>query len=666
MANKVQTQIENLRAEIRELDFRYYVLDSPLVSDAEYDRLFSQLLKLEAAHPELVDPASPSQKIGGEPLQAFKKHRHPEPMLGLANVYSPSEMQATFARWQEGIGQDFTVVAEPKFDGLAMELHYEGGILRTAATRGDGETGEDVTENVRTIRSVPLKLRGQASVIPDVLYVRGEVILMKDDFQKINAERARNGEPLFANPRNAAAGSIRQLDPKIAARRRLDLFCHGVSSTQRLGIDSQRDLLEQLTEWGLPTSPLHEIVDSLEQIELYYRSLESRRQSLAYEIDGIVLKINQFKHQRELGTIARSPRWAVAFKFKAMEAHTRLLSVTFQVGRTGAITPVAELEPVEIGGVFVKRAALHNEDQIRQLDLRVGDTVVVKRAGDVIPDIESVITQKRKGTEVPIVFPKKCPACNGPIFREEDEAAHRCQNAVCPARLAEGLSHFASKRAMNIEGLGDKWIAALMEAGIVSRFSDLYLLKASDLLKLERQGERSSEKLICAIDKSREGTLDRLIFALGIRLVGERTAELLASHLGSLDKLIQAGVEDLMRVDEVGPTVAQSIVHFLSDEKNRREIKLLQKEIRLAKSVQAAGGRQLEGLVFVVTGTLPTLSRPDCEALIRSHGGKVSAAVSKKTSYLVVGTDAGSKLEKARELGTQEISETKLRKLMGG
>lgn len=653
---------KSLRSEIEEHAYRYHVLDKPTISDAEYDRLFNSLLELEEKYPELRTSTSPTLKVGGPPLEKFTKHKHRLPMLGLQNVYNTEEVQEFFDRWKETVGEKFTVVGEPKFDGLAIELVYEDGELIVAATRGDGETGENVTENVKTIRSVPLKLRG---AYPALLEVRGEIILLKSDFKKINEERANEGEPLFANPRNAAAGSIRQLDPRIAARRRLDLFCHSVATLEGTKITSQLEILEACRSWGLRTNPIVEELKSVEEIEGFFKKLEKERDALPYEIDGIVLKLNKFAHQNELGLVARSPRWACAYKFKAQEGNTKLLDVLFQVGRTGAITPVAVLEPIWVGGVEVKRASLHNEDQIRLLDARIGDTVVVKRAGDVIPDVVSVVSTTRTGKEKKIVFPKKCPSCNGPIFKTEEEAAHRCVNMACPARITETLKHFASKRAMNIEGLGEKWIEEFYRHGLLKHFSSIYELTVKDLRTIERQGERSSEKLIEAIDKSKDCTLDRFIFSLGIRFVGERTGELLALHFGTLEKFLEASKEDLLNVEEVGEKVAASIKEFLDDKKNVEEIKSLLKHGVKPKAIKAnAESSVLAGKTFVITGTLPSLSREEAADLIRRHGGKVTGSVSKATDYLVVGADAGSKLQKATQLKVPLLDEASLKKLV--
>ncbi|NBX91791.1 MAG: NAD-dependent DNA ligase LigA [Proteobacteria bacterium] len=663
--SSTKQRIEGLQKEIEEHDYRYYVLDKPIISDEKYDKLFKELQQLEESNPQWASPHSPTQKVGGKPLDKFKKVKHSRPMLSLQNVYTSEEFTQVFSRWRDTLGASFAVVGEPKFDGLAVELVYENGFLAVASTRGDGETGEDVTENVKTIKSVPLRLREN---FPKLLEVRGEIILMKEDFEALNKQRAKSGEPLFANPRNAAAGSIRQLDPKIAAQRKLDLFCHGIGSMTGVTATSHWELLKLFNVWGLRTHTLYQSLTSLSAIESFYKKVESQRDSLPYEIDGIVLKINSFKDQEELGFVARSPRWAIAYKFKAQEGITELHDVVFQVGRTGVITPVAVLKPVWVGGVEVKRAGLHNEDQVRELGLKIGDTVVVKRAGDVIPDVVSVIEDKRTGKEKKIVFPKHCPACHSHIVRNEGEAAHRCTNMACPARLAEGLKHFCSKRAMNIEGLGDKWIDLLQENKLITHFSSLYDLDKETVMTLERQGDKSAQKLIDAIARSKETTLDRFLFALGIPLVGERTAELLATHFGSLSAFMKASDEELTHVEEVGPTVSLRIRQFLSEPKNRDEIdRLIKKGVQPHwESHNQTGLGLLAGKTFVITGTLPSLSRDEAALLIRQNGGKVTNSVSKQTDFLVVGDDAGSKLQKAQALGVAQLDEAGLKKLISG
>jgi len=662
MASKsVGSEIEKLREQIRDHNYKYYVLDSPTLSDQKYDVLFNQLLKLEQAHPELTDPYSPTQKVGGEVLDKFTKYKHRHPMLGLQNVYNEEELSDFYDRWEKGTGGEVSVTAEPKFDGLAIELIYEKGRLEIAATRGDGVTGEEVTSNVKTIRSVPLKLRGNA---PKLLEVRGEVLLLKKEFKALNEQRIKEGEAPFANPRNAAAGSIRQLDPKIAAKRSLDIFCHGAGAIEGVDIETQWELLAQFKKWGLKVNPLIKQLASVTSIQKYYLDLEKKRDKLPYEIDGIVLKVDSLKAQKRLGTVARSPRWATAYKYKAQEANTKLLDVIFQVGRTGAITPVAVLKAVNVGGVIVKRAGLHNEDQMVSIDLRIGDTVVVKRAGDVIPGVESVITAKRTGKEKKIVFPRKCPSCSGKIVRAPEDAAHRCTNRACPAQIVESLRHFVSKRAMNIEGLGTKWIEQFADSKMVRHFSDIYDLTHDDILKLERQGKKSAENLLSAIQQSKEATLGRFIFGLGIRFVGENTAKLLANHFGSLKKFMAAQKEQLLEVEEVGEKVASSIQEFLSDKKNLKEIELLIKKGVSPKVIKPKGGQKLFGKTFVITGTLPSLSRDEAKEMIQNHGGKVTGSVSKNTDFLLVGEAAGSKLKKAKKLGVDQIEENEFKKMI--
>jgi DNA ligase (NAD+) len=655
-------RVEWLIEELWKHNYQYYVLDSPLISDSEYDRLYRELLQLEERNPSFYSAYSPTQKVGGMPLKKFPKHRHREPMLSLQNIYSEPEIKEVFDRWTSDLGNSFSVLAEPKFDGLAIELVYEKGLLVVASTRGDGETGEDVTSNVKTIRSVPLRLQPGA---PDLLEVRGEIILLRDDFRKLNEERILNGEPVFANPRNAAAGSIRQLDPKIAAKRSLDLFCHGIAGSDSLPVKTQKGLLQYLRSLGLRTNQFTRLVQSEKDLLAYYREVEKARATLPYEIDGIVLKVDAFNFQSQLGFTARAPRWAYAYKFPAEEAKTRLNEVLFQVGRTGAITPVAVLDPVEVGGVVVSRATLHNEDQIRTLDLRLHDTVIIKRAGDVIPEVQRVVLEERPKNAQAIQFPKECPSCGSEIVRAEGEAAHRCVRFNCPAQLSERLKHFVSKRAMNIEGLGEKWTLLFLESGLVKHFSDIYELKLNDLLKLERQGEKSAQKLLSAIETSKQTTLARFIYSLGIRFVGERTAELLAIHFRTLDKFLAASDDDFLQVEEVGDVVKTAIREFLGRKQNIKEIeRLLSKGVVPAALTEDSGAdKSLSGATFVITGTLPSLSREEAEGLIRSLGGKVTQSVSKKTNYLVLGESPGSKFEKAKKLGVAILDEKGLQAL---
>jgi DNA ligase (NAD+) len=664
----VARRIAELRDTLREHDFRYYVLDRPTISDDAYDRLFRELESLEAAYPEFADPLSPTQRVGGAPLTKFAKHKHNVPMLSLQKLHTMEEVAETFERWRKQLGRDVPVVLEPKMDGLAITLLYAEGRLVMAATRGDGTTGEVVTDNAKTIGNLPLILRGEGP--PQTLEVRGEVVLLVEDFAALNAELVQRGEAPFANPRNAAAGSMRQLDPKVARRRKLRFFAHGavLDAALEKRLPTHSATLEMLTAAGFAVSPGWQRVEGLDATLAYFTALEAKRNAMPFEIDGAVVKIDAYREQRELGTVARSPRWAAAYKFRAQEANTKLEAVVFQVGRTGSVTPVAMLAPVSVGGVVVQRAVLHNEAQVKALDIRIGDTVVVKRAGDVIPDIVSVVPELRPRDAKPIVFPQRCPSCQTALVRPEGEAILRCPNVECPARVLESLRHFASKRAMNIEGLGEKWLEVFVANGLVKDYASIYDLEKKDLLKLDRQGERSAEKLLEAIARSKQPPLGRFLFALGIRFVGERTAELLALRFRSVERFLEATDEELRTVDEVGDRVAEAIREFLDDPRNRKAIKrLLERGVRpVAPAAPLAGDNApFAGMTFVVTGTLPTLSREAAESYIRARGGKVTSSVSKNTSYVVVGESPGSKLEKAKALGVPRLSEAELRKLAG-
>lgn len=666
--NDVAKRLEKLRAEIREHDYRYYVLDRPTISDDAYDQLFRELETLEREHPDLADPLSPTQRVGGAPLSKFAKLKHAVPMLSLQKLHATEEVAEAFERWQKHLGGSVAVVAEPKMDGLAVTMHYASGRLAVAATRGDGTTGEIVTENAKTIGNLPLVLRGDDT--PGTFEVRGEVVFLVEDFAALNAELVAKGEAPFANPRNAAAGTMRQLDPRITARRKLRFFAHGavVDAAAEKTLPTHGDTLDMLAAAGFSVSPGWKRLHGLEKTLEYFEKLEAKRNSLPFEIDGAVVKVDSYREQRELGTVARSPRWAAAYKFKAQEANTRLVDVVFQVGRTGAVTPVACLAPVSVGGVVVQRAVLHNEDQVKALDVRIGDTVVVKRAGDVIPDIVSVVCELRPKDAKAIVFPKKCPVCSTALVRPEGEVVARCPNVDCPARVLESLRHFASKRAMNIEGLGEKWLELFVMNGLVKDFASIYDLEKSDLLKIDRQGERSAEKLLDAILRSKRPPFGRFLFALGIRFVGERTAELLALRFRTIERFLEATDEELLTVDEIGERVAQAVREFLDDKRNRKAIaRLLERGVKPEPPATPVSGAAapFAGKTFVVTGTLPTFSREDAENFIRAHGGKVTSSVSKNTSYLVVGESAGSKLEKAKALGVEQLSEAALRKLAG-
>ncbi|HWP34263.1 MAG TPA: NAD-dependent DNA ligase LigA, partial [Thermodesulfobacteriota bacterium] len=622
----LRRRAEALRREIEYHNYRYYVLDDPVISDAEYDRLLRELEELEREHPELADPDSPTRRVGGEPAEKFEPVEHAVPMLSLANAFDAEEVREFDRRVKRflHLPEDEAVeyCAEPKLDGVAVELVYEGGRFVLGSTRGNGFVGENVTRNLRTIRSLPARLREPEPGVPrwpDRLEVRAEVYLRIKDFEALNARRLEQGEPLFANPRNAAAGSLRQLDPKITAARPLDLFCYGVARPRELPVATQCELLALLPKWGLKTNPLAERCVGVEAALDYHRRLAARRAELAYEIDGVVLKVNRFDLQERLGEIARSPRWALAFKFEAKQATTRILDIVAQVGRTGALTPVAIMEPVRLGGVEVSRATLHNQDEIDKKDIRIGDWVIVQRAGDVIPEVVKVVTERRTGQERPYRLPTSCPVCGSDVVREPGEAVARCIGLACPAQLKERIRHFASRRAMDIDGLGDKLVSRLVDSGKVRRPSDLYRLTAADLLEIERMGEKSAANLLRNIEASKTRPLDRFVFALGIRHVGETIARLLVEGLGSLEALLAASADDLQRIKGIGPEVARSVHEFFADRRNREEIeRLLAAGVRPTAPVAAAprGGR-LAGKSVVFTGTLASMTREEAEARVR-------------------------------------------------
>ncbi len=669
-------RIETLRREIERHNHLYHVLDQPSISDQDFDALFTELIQLETEHPTLITTTSPTQRVGGQPIEAFEKRPHRRPMLSLANSYSPEEIAEFDERVQKFLGQkqDLTFFCEPKFDGLALELIYEDGELASALTRGDGSVGEEVLTNVRTIRSVPLRL---PLTLP-LFEVRGEVLMFKKDFLTLNEQQQEQGVVPFANPRNAAAGSIRQLDPRIAAARPLRLYCYAQGMIEGKRFSSQVEFASFLAENGLPTSGIADASESLEQyfqnarkslergvfpplgricvgakeaIE-YYSFIESIRHQLPFDIDGIVAKINSFALQDELGFIARTPRWATAAKFKPEQATTLVREITVQVGRTGALTPVAIMEPVRVGGVTVTNATLHNQDEIDRKDVRIGDTVIVQRAGDVIPEIVQVIQEKRPANSIEFHLPEKCPVCREPVVKIEGEVVLRCTNAVCPAILKESLKHFVSRRAMNIERLGDRMIETLVDAALVKSFSDLYRLRFDDLIQLERQGDKSVANILESIEASRKTTLARFIYSLGIRFVGEQTAKHLARAFGTIEGLAEAELEQLLKVEEIGPKVAESIQRTLSQKTLRSEISQLQ-NLGVVFERPASKGPQstkLEGKKFVITGSLP-LGRDEIKDLIEANGGHVLSAVSKKTDLVLAGGEAGSKLTKAAELG---------------
>jgi DNA ligase (NAD+) len=658
-------KIEKLREQLRQHAHSYYVLDAPEIPDAEYDRLFRELEKLESEHPELVTADSPTQRVGAQPLASFSQVKHRIPMLSLGNVFSDEELFAFDKRIRDRLKNDAVIeyAAEPKLDGLAVSIVYQDGLLAQAATRGDGTTGEDVTHNVKTIQSIPLKLSGKN--YPALLEVRGEVYMPKKGFDALNTKARKLGEKTFANPRNAAAGSLRQLDPRIAARRPLAMYCYAVGFHEGGTLpDTHSAMLQQLGSWGLPVCAESDIVDGVEGCLKYYYDIHNKRDRLPYDIDGVVYKVNSFGLQKELGFVARAPRWAVAHKFPAQEELTTITDVEFQVGRTGALTPVARLEPVSVGGVTVSNATLHNMDEIERKDIRIGDRVVVRRAGDVIPEVVSAVVAERKGAEKRILLPELCPVCQSAIERIEGEAVARCTGGLyCKAQRSEAIKHFASRKAMDIDGLGEKLVEQLVDAGLVDTVADIYSLQLDDLIALERMGEKSAENLLAAIKKSKTPTLARFIYALGIREVGEATAMNLAATYSDIASLAKASLEELQDIQDIGPIVAQHIINFFAQAHNREVIEALASAGIAPQSVTVSTDMKfapLAGKTFVITGTLSSMSRDEAKAFLLQKGAKVTGSVSAKTDYLLAGENAGSKLTKAEKLGVKIISEQDL------
>jgi len=665
---KIEHRIEELRETINHHNYRYYVLDRPEISDAEYDTFMRELKRLETERPELIALDSPTQRVGAPPVEVFGVLEHPEPLLSLANAFSYEDLAAWHKRATNLLGKrDFDFVCEPKIDGLAVALTYVDGLLVTGATRGDGYRGENITQNLKTIRSIPLSIPKE---VPHRFEVRGEVYLPRAGFRKLNEERAKKGLPLFANPRNAAAGSVRQLDSSITARRPLDIFIYGLGPTEGKAVpDTHWKIMLWLKSLGLKVNPDIALYHTIGEAEECYQNWVERRESWPYEADGMVVKVNSIALQQELGNMAHEPRWAIAYKFPAVQGTTRLLDVGINVGRTGSLNPYAILEPIRVGGVVISRAALHNEEDIHRKDIRIGDVVVVQRAGEVIPEIVSPVKSRRTGEEKIFYMPDRCPVCDAEVIKPEDEAMHKCTNAACPSQTLEQIRHFVSRGAMDIDGVGEKLCQALFEAGMVRDIADLYYLSTEQLLGLDKMAEKSISNVLNSIEESKNRPLARIIFALGIIHVGEEYAELLTKNFSSIDELAKATQEELLLFPSIGPKIANSIVTFFSQKGNKRIIeKLRMAGVKLegekTKEVKSEE-LPLAGLEFVLTGKLESLTRQKAEARVKTLGGKAGSDITRKTSYLVVGVDPGSKLAKAQNLGVKTITEEKFLKLLG-
>jgi DNA ligase (NAD+) len=665
----VKRKIKKLREEINYHNHLYYVLDNPEISDQEYDRLFDELVELEKKYPQFITPDSPTQRVGAPPLIEFKTVRHGIPMLSLNKATTQEEFLDFHRRVIELSEVDekkIVYTAELKFDGLAVELVYSGGMFAQGSTRGDGYTGEDITLNLKTIKTIPLKLMSRKAEIPGLVEVRGEVIMSKSEFNKLNKKREEKGEPLFANPRNAAAGSVRQLDSKITASRPLYMYTYGTGRVEGKTLDSHWEAIGYLKDLGLNVNQYVKLCKNPDGVFRFYEEILNIRNDLDYEIDGIVIKVNDFKLQEKIGELSRSPRWAIALKFPAQQENTTVMDIRVNVGRTGAVTPVAILKPVKVGGVTISRATLHNEDEMRKKDVRIDDTVVVQRAGDVIPEVVKVITNKRTGKEKVFDMPDKCPVCGSKVERLHGEAVHRCTGIACPAQIKEKMYHFVSKWAMNMDGLGFKLLEQMLDKGLIKDPADLYFLKKEDIMKMERMGDKLAENILDAIEKSKKPDLPHLIYALGIRNVGEHLANVLTSEFKSIDNLKTKSIEELTQVNEVGPIVAESIYNFFHDKKNLKVLEKLKKGgVVFPESKLKKRKKTLSGKTFVLTGGLESYSRDEAKKIIEDLGGKVTSSVSKKTDFVVVGIDPGSKLDKAKRLGIKTIEESEFKELLG-
>ncbi|MTI95803.1 MAG: NAD-dependent DNA ligase LigA [Firmicutes bacterium] len=652
-------RLEELRREINHNNWLYHVKDEPALSDAQFDALTKELTELEAKYPDLITPDSPSQRVGGQVLEGFATVTHPTPMLSLDNAFGPADLRSFHQRLLRLLDTEPTYVVELKIDGLAVALEYRDGIFTRGATRGDGSIGEDITANLRTIRSLPLRLNQ-----PHTLRVRGEAFMSREAFERLNKEREVTGQPLFANPRNAAAGSLRQLDPKVAAGRQLDIFIYGLENAADLGINTHWQSLDYLQDLGFRVAEHRQRFRDIDAVIDYVQSWRNKRLELPFATDGMVIKVDSQELQEQAGNTAKSPRWAIAWKFPAEQAQSRVLDITLNVGRTGAITPTAELEPVKLAGTTVSRASLHNEDYIKNKDIRIGDMVIVQKAGDIIPEIVASLTDLRTGDERIWQPPKNCPACGNESLRIEGEAARRCSNPGCPAQIRERVIHWASRQAMDIDGLGPAVVDSLFRAELITDIADLYQLTEEQIAGLERMGTKSAANLVAAIETSKERSLARLLFGLGIRFVGAKAARLLAEHFGSLDALLAASHEELTAIPEIGDTIAASVVKELADENMQKLLRRLQEAGLNTKEAPRETGGKLAGKTFVLTGTLAELTRTEASRLIEAAGGKVTGSVSSKTDYLVAGDNPGSKLDKARKLNVTVLSESELQNLL--
>jgi len=665
MGRDARSEIKSLRVAIQRHDRLYYVLDSPEISDQEYDKLYRELKDLELAHPELVTPDSPTQRVGGEPARGFPVVKHVEPMMSLDNTYSAEEIREYDARVRKNLkGEASVYIVELKFDGVSISLLYEKGRWALGSTRGDGSRGDDVTNNLKTIRSIPLTFTDEIKKVPKSIEVRGEVYMTKAAFERLNKERQKNGEELFANPRNAAAGSLKLLNPREVALRGLDIYVWGIGYYEGMDFQTHMDVLEYLKEAGFRVNPHYRLCKTIDEVIAYCDSWAEKHKSLEVEIDGMVIKVNDLAQQKKLGVTSRSPRWSIAYKFPAQRALTELEDIMVGVGRTGTITPVAILKPIHLSGTTVSKASLHNFDEIERLDVRIGDKVYVEKSGEIIPKVISVAKEKRTGRERKFAAPAKCPACGSRLVRDEEEVAIRCENVGCPAQIKEAILHFASRNAMDIEGMGDAVTNQLVDKKLVCSYGDIYALSLDDVKSLDRMAEKSGANLIDAIEKSKTGELNRLVYALGIRHVGERAARVLAEHFGSIENLQAAGLEDLMKIREVGPVMAQSVYNFF---RNRENLKILKKlkdaGLRTSGGPVRPRSGPLAGKTVVITGSLKSYSRAEAEELVRSLGGSASSSVSKNTDLLVAGKEPGSKLDKARILGVKVITEEEFVKM---